>query len=480
MAITQQSYLDDSSSVKAARKKLTAAKAALADAKKAEQGLANVPNNKQLAAQIKKRIDDAQEELKSVTEEVTAVETKARNYFDKNKDAILAKAAEKETAAEAAATESLNAQIARMKEAGLDTSAIENIARNKKKKSTQEAEEETNGGAGNGGAGQTADDFAGMLKTSTKFIKDMSGPERKQLAKQLNDAIGAGLVVSELVDPGSLLAAYNGAIAAAKARYDQFKDIPTLEGFLNQKKLETAAIKSAGGSGAEKPWGQIYDKTQAKSLISNVITSVLGRDATAKEISGIASKLMDAQAKNPFKKNAQGMTVGGLNAEQFVTDLVKAMPEYETKKLAKEDLTTRDLAETARLNGLKLGQTELKSYSDRVKNGEDIKVIENEIRTVAGMGQPDSIKRMLAAGTNLDTIYSPYKRTLATSLGINPDTITLDDPTLRMAIGPDKEMSLYDYKKAIRQDSRWKYSEEANDEVSEMINQVKRDFGFMG
>jgi hypothetical protein len=69
---------------------------------------------------------------------------------------------------------------------------------------------------------------------------------------------------------------------------------------------------------------------------------------------------------------------------------------------------------------------------------------------------------------------------MATSLGVTPDSITLDDPTLRMAIGPDKEMSLYDYKKAIRQDNRWKYSEEANNEVTNMINQVKRDFGFMG
>jgi hypothetical protein len=69
---------------------------------------------------------------------------------------------------------------------------------------------------------------------------------------------------------------------------------------------------------------------------------------------------------------------------------------------------------------------------------------------------------------------------MATSLGLTTDSITLDDPTLRMAIGPDKEMSLYDYKKAIRQDNRWKYSQEANDEVSNMINQVKRDFGFMG
>ena len=69
---------------------------------------------------------------------------------------------------------------------------------------------------------------------------------------------------------------------------------------------------------------------------------------------------------------------------------------------------------------------------------------------------------------------------MASSLGINPETITLSDPTLRMAIGPDKEMSLYDYQKAIRKDNRWKYSQEANDEVRNMVNQVKRDFGFMG
>jgi hypothetical protein len=86
----------------------------------------------------------------------------------------------------------------------------------------------------------------------------------------------------------------------------------------------------------------------------------------------------------------------------------------------------------------------------------------------------------MAGGTDLETIYAPYKRAMAASLGVNSETITLDDPTLRMAIGPDKEMSLYEYKKAIRQDKRWQYSEEANNEVTNMISQVKRDFGFMG
>ena len=325
------------------------------------------------------------------------------------------------------------------------------------------------------------EDFAGMLTTATKFIKEMSGPERKLLAQSLNNSLNLNLPVSELVDPGSLLAAYKGAIAGAQARYNQFGDVLSVDQFLAQKKLENSVVNSAGGSGGGSgAFGNIYDPTQAKALISSVITTVLGREATAKEVSSLTAKLVDAQAKNPYKKNAQGMTVGGLNAEQFITDLVKATPEYSTKQQAKQDVTAQSISNVARANGLTLRPDEIKAYADRVKNGEDIKTIESQLRTVASLGQPDTIKKLMADGTDLETIYAPYKRTLATSLGLNPETITLDDPTLRMAIGPDKEMSLYDYKKAIRQDSRWKYSEEANNEVNDMINQVKRDFGFMG
>jgi hypothetical protein len=172
------------------------------------------------------------------------------------------------------------------------------------------------------------EDFAGMLTTATKFIKDMSGPERKLLAQSLNDSLNLNLPVSELVDPGSLLAAYKGAIAGAQARYNQFGDVLSVDQFLTQKKLENSVIQSAGGSAGGGAFGNIYDPTQAKALINSVITSVLGREATAKEVSNLTAKLVDAQAKNPYKKNAQGMTVGGLNAEQFITDLVKATPEY--------------------------------------------------------------------------------------------------------------------------------------------------------
>ena len=80
----------------------------------------------------------------------------------------------------------------------------------------------------------------------------------------------------------------------------------------------------------------------------------------------------------------------------------------------------------------------------------------------------------------MSTIYSPYKDVLAQTLEINPNGITLNDPSLRMAIGPDKEMSLYDYKKMLRKDPRWQYTDNARQTVSSGLTQVLRDFGFQG
>jgi DNA-binding transcriptional regulator YhcF (GntR family) len=336
-------------------------------------------------------------------------------------------------------------------------------------------------GTGNTGGTQTPDNFAGLLKTASKFIANMKGPDRKALAQQLNDSLGLTLPISELVDPLQLLGAYQSAIAGAQARYSQFKDTPTVQGYLNQKKLETAILTKAGGSSgaANLPYGQIYDKTAAKAKVNDIVKSVLNRDATKEEIADLSAKIIKAQKDNPYR-TVNGRTVGGLNVDQFLTDLVQAKPEYASKTQAKQDLTAQGIEATARANGLKLRPEEIKSYADRVKNGEDIKTIESQIRSTASLGQPDTIKKLIQDGTDLETLYSPYKRIMANSLGINPATITLDDPTLRMAIGPDKEMSLYDYQKAIRKDNRWKYSQEANDEVTNMVNQVKRDFGFMG
>ncbi len=69
---------------------------------------------------------------------------------------------------------------------------------------------------------------------------------------------------------------------------------------------------------------------------------------------------------------------------------------------------------------------------------------------------------------------------MASTLDLNPETISMNDTTLRAAIGPDREMSVYDFEKALRKDKRWEFSQQARDEVSTLVNKVLKDFGFVG
>ena len=332
------------------------------------------------------------------------------------------------------------------------------------------------------------EEFTNKITNSGQYIAQLSDAGRKDLAIQLNKVYGLKLPVNGSYS-AELKSAYQTALNDNLQRSIDFnRTIPFAE-FLVISDKEGTYKDTGGSSGLGKlpePSANILNNTEAASIISNSFDSLLLREATPKEIAKLTKELITA-LRDP--KNAQRATrnkngvieySGGIKPDQWVAEKIKALPEYVSKIQAKQDLVSQGIETTARANGLKLLPEEIKVYSDRIKNGEDIKTIENQIRSIASLGQPDSIKKLMQDGTDLETLYSPYKRIMATSLGINVNSINLDDPTLRLAIGPDKEMSIYDYQKAIRTDNRWKYSQEANDEVTNMINQVKRDFGFMG
>jgi hypothetical protein len=69
---------------------------------------------------------------------------------------------------------------------------------------------------------------------------------------------------------------------------------------------------------------------------------------------------------------------------------------------------------------------------------------------------------------------------MASLLEMTPDAINLDDSLLRSAYGMDKEMSIYDFKRAVRKDPRWQYTDNAREEVSSVALGILRDFGFQG
>jgi hypothetical protein len=148
---------------------------------------------------------------------------------------------------------------------------------------------------------------------------------------------------------------------------------------------------------------------------------------------------------------------------------------------AGQNLTT--LRAVARANGLDLDvmfKDSIDTWLDKMAKGESIETFKSVIRNTAKAGLPDRVAALLDQGVDLETIYSPYKRLMAATLELNPDAIQLSDPALRAGIGPEKEVSLYEYQRMLRKDPRWQYTNNAREDVSNSALTVLRNFGFQG
>jgi hypothetical protein len=134
-----------------------------------------------------------------------------------------------------------------------------------------------------------------------------------------------------------------------------------------------------------------------------------------------------------------------------------------------------------KLGGAVLGKDAEQNTIQEILSGNiDLNTVLSNARQIAAQGQPEYVRNLLSSGYNLEDIYAPYKQTMASILEINPDQIDLNDSSLRMAINEKGDMNIYDYKKALRQDSRWQYTGQARESVSDAALKVLKDFGFQG
>jgi hypothetical protein len=147
----------------------------------------------------------------------------------------------------------------------------------------------------------------------------------------------------------------------------------------------------------------------------------------------------------------------------------------------------QELVKTARSNGFQVsdiipgGSNEQQVLQDIALGRIDINRVISDARKLAASGQPQYVRDLLSQGYNLDQVFAPYRQTMAAVLEIgDPEQIDLNDPLLRSAITDKGDMNLYDFRKQLRQDSRWQYTAQAKEDVSTAALQVLRDFGFQG
>jgi hypothetical protein len=167
-----------------------------------------------------------------------------------------------------------------------------------------------------------------------------------------------------------------------------------------------------------------------------------------------------------------GGTIGGKGTEGYSG---QALANYQ------------ELLKTARDNGLKVsdiipgGSNEQQVLSGIASGKIDINRIIQDTRKLASQGQPQYVRDLLSQGYNLNQVFAPYRQTMAAVLEIDdPNSIDLNDPLLRSAISDKGDMNIYEFKKALRKDDRWQYTEQARQDVSSATLDILRDFGFQG
>jgi hypothetical protein len=245
-------------------------------------------------------------------------------------------------------------------------------------------------------------------------------------------------------------------------------------------------LKAAGQDVKNTEYGMYLDgqmrsvKAKAKQMSNVTLTDL--------QAQSIAQKIYDGNLEGdelainallvPFLGKTTSIAGNGVSISSFGGDALK---NYQTLQgIAKANgfsikdilpnisaLTAGGDLETAVLRGLADGSL-------------DINRIAQDARVLASQGQPEYVRGLLNQGYDLQDIYAPYRNQMANILELDPNTIDLNDATLRSAITDKGDMNLYDFKKALKQDKRWQYTAGAKEEVSNAALGVLRDFGFQG
>ena len=226
-------------------------------------------------------------------------------------------------------------------------------------------------------------------------------------------------------------------------------------------------------------WGRLDTDAQSRILME-FENDALYKEKLKSWLVGIKRQLVarglkadDATLEKYYKDGIDDATIfdelaGGVGAKGAAGEIGNALDS---------------LRGVARANGFNLEKdfgNQVDGWLQRISRGESLDDFARLIRQQAKLGLPEKVGMLLDEGLDLDNIYAPYRNRMANILELSPDAISLDDPLLRSAYGQDKEMSLYDFQRAVRKDPRWQYTDNARQEVSSVALKVLRDFGFQG
>lgn len=141
----------------------------------------------------------------------------------------------------------------------------------------------------------------------------------------------------------------------------------------------------------------------------------------------------------------------------------------------------------------------IRQYADQMGVALNDQSIKNQAQLIArGMSTPDDFKawvqeqaissypayaEQIQGGQTMKDIASPYIQLASSELGVNPNTMTLNNPLIKNALngvdadGQPNGMALSDFMDTVRKDPRWRQSQNAQTQVLGIGSQVLKQLG---
>jgi hypothetical protein len=151
------------------------------------------------------------------------------------------------------------------------------------------------------------------------------------------------------------------------------------------------------------------------------------------------------------------------------------------------DQAVTRLRDFALNNGIDLTEDYIGKTSQQIATGQtNIDTVLGDLRdTHVARAYPGFAKQIMA-GQDVRTIADPYIAKMANTLEVDPNTVSLSDPTLAKALqavddkGNPASVPLWQFDQMLKQDNRWQYTNNAWKDVGDQAMQIAQMFGLQG
>ena len=273
-------------------------------------------------------------------------------------------------------------------------------------------------------------------------------------------------------------------------------------GIINTMAANPATFKQSfgGGGGSASNDGTYTSKnltvnnlsdTDAQDYVQKNFMSVMGRMPNAAELKTYTEDLKAQVTKNASATtttstyangrltSSKSTSSGGVNPNQYMLNKLRT----DASNLIKSDrasglsdaasVTLQELQQTAADYGIMVPDQHLLDMSESVSKGAVQKADAlNYIKQTAASAFPAYKDQILTQGLTVKQLAAPKIGSMSKILEIDPNDISLNDPTIRKALsskdinGQPATVSQYDFENSLRKDPRWQYTQNAHQTIS--------------